>query len=118
LPCEVAVEGERGVDPLAAHQLEADVVDEGDRRSTGGQECRGCRQVESFVDPGELYCREEVADESPGGVVPEATVYERDRLDDDVVVRDERLRELGERFGRRLVVRVVRRDSGVDGRRV
>lgn len=85
---EVVVERESRAEIEAAHQLEADVVDQGGAPSQRPEMSANRRVVEVCVDPGNLKGRHHVLEQCPHCAPPKAPVRQRLGLDQNVVVGD------------------------------
>ncbi len=85
---EVGVERQGGAEVEAAHQLEADVIDEGGAAAQRPQMSSGSRVVEVGVDPDELQDGSDVLEQGSHGAGTEAPVCKRLGLNQDVVVGD------------------------------
>lgn len=80
------VQGEHPADVAPAHQREADMVDEAHRAPSRRDEGGDRLGVETRVDPFDREHGEQLVAKRMYGLEPEASLGQRGRLDEDVVV--------------------------------
>ena len=120
LPLEVLVEGERRVDAVRAHDLEARPVDERDRSTARSEHRGGGGTVHRSVDPYHLERRFDVGHELSCPFDADPAQDEGSGLDEDVAVSQQRFssHQAPECRHGLLVLPIVAIDEGVDRRGV